>query len=77
MELKLEDYAQREGRIYYEIMREYAEGVYANLDFEIFDLSYHDCSKSRIPEMRISRLRFIEIMICKNLKTHRHDDSQK
>ena len=36
MELKLEDYAQREGRIYYEFMREYAEGVYANLDFEIF-----------------------------------------
>ena len=28
MELKLEDYVRREGRMWYEIMREYADGVY-------------------------------------------------
>ena len=36
MELKLEDYAKREDRMYYEIMREYADGDQTSKDFEIF-----------------------------------------
>ena len=36
MELKLEDYARRRDRMYYEIMREYADGDQTSKDFEIF-----------------------------------------
>ena len=36
MELKLEDYARRIDRFYYEIMREYAEGDPTTKDIEIF-----------------------------------------
>ena len=36
MELKLEDYARRIDRFYYEIMREYADGAPTTKDLEIF-----------------------------------------
>ena len=36
MELKLEDYARLRDRMYYEIMREYADGDQTSKDFEIF-----------------------------------------
>ena len=36
MELKLEDYARRIDRFYYEIMREYADDAPTTKDLEIF-----------------------------------------
>ena len=36
MELKLEDYAKRENRMWYEIMREHAEGAHAERGPGIF-----------------------------------------